>query len=120
MRPVRSSRGAAPTSRLLVDGRDVGPLELARTARDRSRGLLGRAGISGALWLEPAKQVHTLRMRFPLDVAHVARDGTVLAVTAMPPNRWGRLVWRSRAVVEAEAGAFDRWGLGPGSRLEVG
>lgn len=117
---MTAARRTDTAHRLRVDGRDVAPLEVARTARHRSRGLLGRDGLTGAMWLEPAKQVHTLRMRFPLDVAHVARDGTVLSVVAMAPNRWGRLVWRSRAVIEAEAGAFQRWGLGVGSHLEVG
>ncbi|MFC6341747.1 hypothetical protein ACFP8W_07160, partial [Nocardioides hankookensis] len=63
-------------TRLLVDGRDVAPLEVAATHRARSRGLLGRDGIDGALLLPKARQVHTFRMRFPIDVAHVAGDGT--------------------------------------------
>jgi uncharacterized protein len=37
----------------------------------------------------------------------------------MPRYRLSRLVWRSRAVIEAEAGAFARWGLRPGDKLEV-
>lgn len=102
--------------RLYVDGRDVAPLEIAATARSRSKGLLGRTGIEGALWLAPARQVHTFRMRFAIDVAHVARDGRVLAVTTMPPGRLGAVRWRSRGVLEAEAGRFEGWGLRPGVR----
>jgi uncharacterized protein len=105
-------------ARLLIDGRDVASLEVAATHRARSRGLLGRDGIDGALLLPSARQVHTFRMRFAIDVAHVARDGTVLAVTTMPPGRLGAWRPRSRAVVEAEAGAFAGWGLTPGVRLE--
>jgi uncharacterized protein len=106
------------TTRLLVDGRFAAPLEVAATHRARSRGLLGRDGIDGALLLPGARQVHTFRMRFPIDVAHVARDGTVLAVTTMPPGRLGAWRPRSRAVIEAAAGAFAGWGLTPGVRLE--
>lgn len=105
------------THRLIVDGRDVAPLEVATTAATRSRGLLGRNGLDGAIWLAPAKQVHSMRMRFALDVAFVAKDGTVLRVQRLPRNRMTRVVWRAHAVVEAEAGAFDAWGLGPGVRL---
>lgn len=104
-------------TRLHVDGRDVAPLEVATTRRNRSRGLLGRSGIDGALWLAPARQVHTIRMRFPLDVAHVARDGRVLAVTTMAPGRIGAFRWRAHGVLEAEAGTFRAWGLEPGCRL---
>lgn len=104
---------------LVCDGRTVAPVEVARTRSARRRGLLGRDGIDGALLLVPARSVHTVSMRFALDVAHLAADGTVLRTTLMPPNRLGQPVWRSRAVVEAEAGSFDRWGLRPGSAVEV-
>jgi uncharacterized membrane protein (UPF0127 family) len=105
--------------RLLVEGCEVAPLEMATTARTRSRGLLGRDGLEGALWLSPARQVHTFRMRFAIDVAYVDRDGKVVHVATMPPGRLGRWVARSRGVLEAEAGAFERWGLGPGVRVTL-
>ncbi len=109
--------GAPALTRLHVDGRDVAPLEIATTRRSRSRGLLGRSGLDGALWLAPARQVHTIRMRFALDVAHVARDGRVLTVARMPPGRLGAFRWRARGVIEAEAGRFRQWGLEPGCRV---
>lgn len=102
-----------------MDGVPVAAVEQARTVRARRRGLLGRDGLDGALWLQPCGQVHTLRMRFALDVAHLDRNGTVLRVLTLPPGRLGPLVWRSRAVVEAEAGRFVEWGVRPGSRLAV-
>jgi uncharacterized membrane protein (UPF0127 family) len=37
----------------------------------------------------------------------------------MPRHRVSRLVWRSRVVIEAEAGSFARWNLQPGDQLEV-
>ena len=104
---------------LVRDGEVVAPLEVAATAASRSRGLLGRDGIEGALLLRPAMSVHTLGMRFPIDVAFCDADLVVLATTRMPPWRLGAPRLRSRAVVEAEAGAFDRWRLGPGASLEV-
>lgn len=105
------------TARLVVDGRDVAPLEVVTTAASRSRGLLGRDGIDGAIWLAPAKQVHSMRMRFDLDIAFVTKDGTVLRVQSLPRNRMSRVVWRAHAVVEAEAGRFAAWGLRPGARI---
>lgn len=106
-------------ARLVVDGRDVAPVELALSNRERRRGLLGRDGLTGALWLEPCRQVHTLRMRFAIDVAHLDRRGTVLAVRSLRPGRLGPLLPRTRAVVEAPAGAFVSWDLAVGSVVLV-
>ena len=65
------------------------PLELATSYRARTKGLLGRDAIAGALLLSPANSVHTFRMRFPIDVAYLDRDLTVRTVRTMQPNRLG-------------------------------
>jgi uncharacterized protein len=104
---------------LLRDGEVLASLEVAGDRRARSRGLLGRDGVDGALLLRPCRSVHTVGMRFPIDVAFCDGDLRVLRVVTMPRHRLSRLVWRSRAVVEAEAGAFGRWGLQVGDQLEV-
>ncbi|MFE3634793.1 DUF192 domain-containing protein [Streptomyces sp. NPDC059168] len=95
------------------------PLEIATSYRARTRGLLGRDALAGAMLLSPASGVHTFRMRFPIDVAHLDRGLTVLAVRTMPPGRLGRPRLRSRHVLEAEAGAMAEWGLVAGARVEV-
>lgn len=104
---------------LVAGDRVVASVEVAGTHRARRRGLLGREGIEGALLLEPARSVHTIGMRFAVDVAYVDGDGTVLAVVTMAPGRIGRPRWRARRVVEAEAGDLERWGIEPGVHLEV-
>ena len=93
--------------------------ELATTRRARRRGLLGRDGIDGALVLRPCRQVHTIGMRFAIDVAFCGRDGRVVRVITMKPTRVSRLVWRSRFVVEAAAGSFEQWGLRRGRTVVV-
>jgi uncharacterized membrane protein (UPF0127 family) len=95
------------------------PLELAATARARRRGLLGRRGIEGALLLTPANSVHTLGMRFAIDVAYLDRSSRVLAVRTMRPGRLGLPRPRARQVLEAEAGAMARWGVRRGVRVAV-
>ncbi|MGW1253927.1 DUF192 domain-containing protein [Streptomyces sp. NPDC002513] len=95
------------------------PLEVARSAHDRRRGLLGRHGIEGALLLSPASAVHTLGMRFAIDVAYLDRNLRVLAVRTMPPGRIGLPRPRARHVLEAEAGVMQRWGLRRGSRVRL-
>jgi uncharacterized protein len=104
---------------LLREGEVLASLELAESRRDRRRGLLGRDGVDGALLLRPARSVHTLGMRFPIDVAFCDADLRVIRVVRMPRHRVSRMVWRARAVIEAEAGSFDRWNLRPGDELEV-
>ncbi|MFE9402714.1 DUF192 domain-containing protein [Streptomyces sp. NPDC006530] len=95
------------------------PLEIAASYRARTRGLLGRDGIEGALLLTPASSVHTFRMRFAIDVAHLDRHLRVIAVRTMVPGRLGAIRPRARHVLEAEAGAMAAWGLRPGSRVAV-
>ncbi|WP_329202415.1 MULTISPECIES: DUF192 domain-containing protein [unclassified Streptomyces] len=95
------------------------PLEIAASYRARTRGLLGRDGVTGALLLTPAGSVHTFRMRFAIDVAYLDRNLTVIAVTTMPPGRLGLPRPRSRHVLEAAAGAMAEWHLRPGCRVEV-
>ena len=104
---------------LVRDGRVLAPVALATSLRDRARGLLGRDGIEGALLLTPASSVHTVGMRFAIDVAFCDASMRVLDVVTMRPNRVGRPRLRARHVVEAEAGQFARWGLRRGDRLEV-
>lgn len=95
------------------------PLEIAGSYRARTRGLLGRTGITGALLLTPAASVHTLGMRFAIDVAYLDRRLRVLAVRTMPPGRLGRPRLRARHVLEAEAGTMAAWGLVPGAEVTV-
>ncbi|MGH8905290.1 MAG: DUF192 domain-containing protein [Egibacteraceae bacterium] len=104
---------------LARDGQVLAPLELATTARARSRGLLGRDGIEGAMLLRPACCVHSFGMRFDLDVAFLDRHGVVLRTTRLPRNRMTAVVPRARGVVEAQAGTFVAWKLGVGDRLAV-
>jgi uncharacterized protein len=104
---------------LMMDGAPVADVEEARSLADRSRGLLGRGGIETGLVLRPASSVHTLGMRFAIDVAYVARDGRVIAVTRMPPRRMGLPRLRSRWILETEAGRCAQWGITPGRTLSV-
>src|SRR5262245_65618954 len=68
--------------------------------------------------VRPARSVHTLGMRFPIDVAFCDADLRVLRIVRMPRHRVSRVVWRARAVIEAEAGSCDRWKLRPGDEPE--
>ena len=94
-------------------------LEVAETRSARRRGLLGRDGIDGALLIRPARSVHSIGMRFPLDVAWCDRELHVVRVARLAPYRMTRSVLRANAVLEAEAGSFARWNLAVGDQLEL-
>lgn len=104
---------------LVRDGDVLAAVEVAETAKARRRGLLGRSSFAGALVLRPCRHVHTAAMRFAIDVALCDAEGVVLRTVTLAPWRLSPIVRRAAFVVEAEAGAFDRWRLVPGDRLEL-
>lgn len=104
---------------LVKDDKVLATVEVADSFADRLRGLLGRQDVEGAYLIRGASSVHTLGMRFPIDVAYCDEDLRVICTVTMKPMRVGVPRWRSRTVIEARAGAFERWGLQPGDELEV-
>ena len=94
-------------------------VELADTRAARNRGLLGRDGMepASALILLPCFSVHTMFMRFPIDVVFVDRDGVVVrVVTDLPPWRMAAS-FRAHAVIEMMAGSVLYRDILPGDRL---
>ena len=105
---------------LIREGEVLAALELAGSRKARRKGLLGRDGIDGAMLFPSARMgVHTLGMRFPLDVAFCDKDMVVRRVVQVKPGRVTRPSFSAPLAIEAEAGAFDRWQLQCGDRLEV-
>jgi hypothetical protein len=104
---------------LVSDARVFASADVASNRSARRNGLLGRDGLEGALVLRPCRWVHTIGLRFPLDVAYLDDEGVVLKAVRMPQRRVGMPVWKARTVIEAEAGAFERWGLRVGDVIEV-
>jgi len=91
------------------------------SAGERLRGLLGRPslGPGAALVIERCGAVHTVGMRFPIDVVFLDRAWRVVRVVRnVRPGRlmvWGG--WRAVRVVESEAGCLDVAALGEGVAL---
>ena len=104
---------------LLRDGDVLAAAEVASSFGQRLKGLLGRDGLDGALVLRPARSVHTVGMRFPIDVAFCDRELRVLSTCTMQPHRMSVPRPKAKVVIEAEAGAFERWRLRPGDQLEL-
>ncbi|HLI14461.1 MAG TPA: DUF192 domain-containing protein [Acidimicrobiales bacterium] len=104
---------------LLRSGQVLASVELASSPLERARGFIGRADARCAVLLRPSRTAHTLGVRVPLDVAFLDEHLVVLATVRMAPFRLGLPRRGAAAVLEVPAGAFERWGLVPGDRLEV-
>ena len=104
---------------LYCDGRAVGPIRVAATRRARYRGLLGEDSIDGALLLLKTNGVHTIGMRFPIDVAYLSRTLKVIDITHLAPNRWSRNRLTARHTLETAEGRLTEWGIERGSQLTV-
>ncbi len=91
----------------------------AKTGAGRVRGLRGRddLGAGSALVLEPAKQVHTFGMNFPIDVVFCDRSGHVKhVVEQMSPGRVSRVVLTARYAIEMRGGSLQG-GVKVGDRI---
>ena len=105
---------------LVCDAHVLASAEVADDRAARRRGLLGRDHLDGALVLRPCKWVHTVGMRFAIDVACCDRALVVRHLAApLPPGRLVLPRWGVVACLEAEAGAFARWGVTVGSSLAL-
>lgn len=83
------------------------------------RGLLGRSGLGpGEGMLFPRTgSVHTLFMRFPIDIVFLDSEMRVLSVREAVPA-WRTVVERgAKATLELAGGEAARVGIVPGSRL---
>jgi len=93
----------------------------ADTFLSRLVGLLGTAAIAegGGLWIVPCRSVHTLGMRYPIDVAFLDALGVVVGIQeGLPPNRIGRVFRDARGALELCAGTLAATGTAPGDLLE--
>ena len=92
----------------------------ATTFFDRLRGLMGRAPLSDgdALHLAPCRAIHTLFMRFPVDVLFLnGEDCVVRALHRLPPWCVIRIHPRALSVLELPPGTLARTSTEAGHRI---
>ena len=100
---------------LIIQGR------LANTFWLRLRGLLGAASLEKGegLILAGEKSIHTLFMKFPIDVVYVDKNYKVIrADTNMVPYRLGPLVTQSAYVLEMPVGTIAETATERGDQLK--
>jgi uncharacterized protein len=99
-------------------------LAIADTHWTRLRGLLGTAEDdfrNGAgLWIRPCRGVHTLAMRFAIDVVYLDRAGTVVHVEHnLQPWRFSPIRMQAASVLELPSQTVARTETVLGDRIEI-
>ena len=95
-------------------------VEVAATREQRRTGLLTRSGLGPgeALWIVPCRGVHTIGMKFTIDIVALDEDGKVIdRVSRLRPCRI-RFPRRGTAgVLELPEGALESSGTELGHRI---
>lgn len=104
---------------LVHDGTVLASLERAESFRARTVGLLGRRELDGVLLIDKTKSVHTMGMKFPIDVAFCDADLTVIRIVTMQKHRVSKIEFGAACALEAEAGRFRHWRVQVGDQLEI-
>ena len=90
----------------------------------RLRGLIGTSseefGPGRGLWITPCRGVHTLWMRFPIDVVYLNREQVVLHVEAnLNPWRFAPVRRMARSVLELPLNTLQTTGTCIGDQIEI-
>jgi uncharacterized membrane protein (UPF0127 family) len=104
---------------LLRDGDVLAAADVATGLAERTKGLIGQTDYEGAMVLPRTRSVHTFGMRFAIDVAVCDKEMVVIGVLRLRPWRIAVPRKGGRSMIEARAGAFERWGLRVGDKLEL-
>src|SRR5208283_4443594 len=108
------------TTRETVLGESIG---VAETSLSRMVGLLGKSGLEpgAGLLIIPSQAVHTVAMRFAIDVVFVDRNWRVVHVRpAMAPYRMTGLHWKAHFVLELPTGVIAQTSTSIGDQLAIG
>ena len=110
-------------ARISRNGRELSTnVVLADSMGKRMMGLLGRErlGEGESLWLKPCKGVHTVGMRFPIDVVFLDKQKVVIAINQdLRPNRMTLLHFRAASVLELPPGTLAATDARVGDRIEI-
>lgn len=112
MRIVNETKGSILGSRVVV----------ARSFWQRFLGLMFRRSLDegAGLVVDPCSSIHTMWMRFPIDVLYVDERGVIVrADDGMQPWRIGPLFSRGKFVVELPRGVIAMTGTTAGDQISL-
>lgn len=95
--------------------------QMADSFFKRLKGLLGTDGIESgsAMVLKPCNSVHTIGMRYPIDVIFVDGNNKVLKLVSHLPALRFAFCSEASYVVELKAGVIDARSLRIGNELRI-
>ncbi|MBX5445646.1 DUF192 domain-containing protein [Sphaerobacter sp.] len=96
-------------------------VQVARSLWERTRGLMLRPTLppGTGLLIDPCSSIHSMWMRFPIDVLYLNRDDVVVRIAeAMPPWQIGPLFTGARYVIELPPGTIRASKTSVGDRLD--
>ena len=111
--------GVLNTTRNTVLGERIG---VAETSLSRLVGLLGKRSLEPGtgLLIFPSQAIHTVAMRFPIDVVFVDRHWRVIYLRpSMVPYRLTGIHWRARCVIELPPGVIEQTSTAVGDQLSI-
>lgn len=99
-------------------------LAIADTHWTRLRGLVGTSfddfRNSFGLWIKPCRGVHTLAMRFPIDVVYLDRSLTVIHIEKnLRPWRFAPVRLQAASVLELPCQTVTGTGTALGDKIEI-
>jgi uncharacterized protein len=97
-------------------------ISVATTTLRRMVGLLGhrRLDPGGGLLIDPTQAIHTIAMRFAIDVIFLDRDWRVVHLRReMAPFRIAGPHWKARSVLELPAGVIAATSTAIGDQLAI-
>lgn len=99
-------------------------LALANTHWSRLRGLLGTSQSDfrngRGLWIVPCRGVHTLAMRFAIDVVYLDRDQSVVHIEQkLRPWRFAPVRLQAASVLELPCKTIAETGTAVGDKIEI-
>ena len=100
----------------------IDSVEPAFSLGSRMRGLLGRKGIPNghALYIKPCSSIHTVCMRFKLDLIFLDRSFNVIKIVRnVSPSRMVLGGKGAASVIELESGWFDFSALCVGDKVDI-
>jgi uncharacterized membrane protein (UPF0127 family) len=94
--------------------------DIADTSEKRRRGLLKRTSLprGEGLWIAPCEAIHTIGMKFPIDVLFLDRKRKVLKIREKMPRSRMSMCLRAHSVLELPSGTAEETGTAPGDQLE--
>jgi uncharacterized protein len=99
-------------------------LSVAETHWSRLRGLMGKDAASfpagDGLWIVPSRGVHTLAMKFPIDVLYLDTNKQVVHVEQnLKPWRVARVSLHTASVLELPGNTLESSGTTIGDEIEI-